>query len=202
MPLIDDVKSVCDRLAPLGWRDVLLAATGQQLDIKKATAAALRTELTKDLTAIDRTAPGFSDFALAGTKAIAAGFPANSLLYHALASPGVTKGINGFPTLKEIETIENFVFGVTPPTLASLKTRAGLTAAQKFSVVLFFYEYRPARDTVRSARPIWRSRERAFHGWALATRGIFPRIAVSCREWMTIPLPSACVRPDSPRFWR
>ena len=147
MTLIDDVKSVCDRLAPLGWRDILLAATGQQLDIQKSTAAALKTELTKNLTTIDRTISGFSDFALAGTKAIAAGSPANSLLYHAMASPSVVAGIGGFPTLKEIEAIENFVFGVAPQTLASLKTRAGLNAKQKLAVVVFCYEYRPARDT-------------------------------------------------------
>src|SRR6185503_7912659 len=86
-------------------------------------------------------------FALSGAKAITMGSPANSLLYHALASPNVKAGINGFPTLKEIETVENFVFGVQPPTLASLKTRAGLTGAQTLSVVLFSYEYRPAKDT-------------------------------------------------------
>ena len=147
MALIDDVKSVCDRLAPLGWRNALLALTGGQLDIQKPTSAALKTELTKNLSAIDRTAMGFTDFAFAGAKAITAGSPANSLLYHALASPNVKAGITGFPTLKEIETVENFVFGITPPTLASLKTRAGLSGAQTLSVVLFSYEYRPARDT-------------------------------------------------------
>jgi len=147
MALIDDVKTVCDRLAPLGWRDVLLAASGGQLDIQKPTAAALKKELTKTLTAIDRAKPGFSDFALSGKKAITAGAPANSLLYHALASPGVTAGLSGFPTLNEIEIVENFVFGVTPLSLANLQAKAGLTSAQKFSVVLFAYEYRPARDT-------------------------------------------------------
>lgn len=147
MLLIDQIKVICDRLAPLGWRNVLLAATGQQLDIQRPAAAALKAELTKNLTAIDRTVPGFADFALSGTKAITAGSPANSLLYHALASPGVTAGITGFPTMKEIETVENFVFGIAPPTLASLKARAGLSGVQKLSVVLFCYEYRPARDT-------------------------------------------------------
>lgn len=28
MALIDDMKALCDRLAPLGWRDVLLNVTG------------------------------------------------------------------------------------------------------------------------------------------------------------------------------
>lgn len=147
MALIDEVKAVCDRLAPLGWRDLLLNVTGGQLDIVQLTSAQLKTELTKALTSIDRAMLGFTDFSLSGTKAIAAGSPADSLLYHALASPNVTAGISEFPTLKEIETVENYVFGIQPPTLGSVKTRAGLTGSQRLSVVLFAYEYRPARDT-------------------------------------------------------
>lgn len=147
MALIDEVKALCDRLAPLGWRDLLLNVTGGQLDILKPTSAALKTELTKALAAIDRTVTGFTDFSLSGTKAMTAGSPTNSLLYHALASPNVTAGLSGFPTLKEIETVENYVFGVEPPTLGSLKAKAGLTGSQRLSVVLFAYEYRPARDT-------------------------------------------------------
>jgi hypothetical protein len=99
MALIDDVKAVCERLAPLGWRDLLLKVTGGQLDILKPTSAALRTELTKMLTAIDRTVTGFTDFSLSGTKAITAGSPANSLLYHALASPNVIAEISGFDSV-------------------------------------------------------------------------------------------------------
>ncbi|TKB94425.1 MAG: hypothetical protein E8D41_04360 [Nitrospira sp.] len=147
MALIDDVKAVCDRLAPSGWRDLLLNVTGGQLDILKPTSAALKAELTKTLTAIDRTVTGFTDFSLSGAKAITAGSPADSLLYHAMASPNVTTGLSGFPTLKEIETVENYVFGVQPPTLGSLKTKAGLPGSQRLSIVLFAYEYRPARDT-------------------------------------------------------
>ncbi len=147
MALIDEVKALCDRLAPLGWHDLLLKVTGGQLDIVKPTSAALKTELTKTLTTIDRTVTGLTDFSLSGTKAITAGFPADSLLYHALASPNVTTDLSRFPTLKEIETVENYVFGVQLPTLGSLRTKAGLTGSQRLSVVLFAYEYRPARDT-------------------------------------------------------
>jgi len=68
MALIDDVKAICDRLAPLDWRNALLNLTNGQLDIQKPTSAALRTELTKTLTAIDRTAVGFTDFSLTGCK--------------------------------------------------------------------------------------------------------------------------------------
>ncbi|HWF60683.1 MAG TPA: hypothetical protein VN666_10315 [Nitrospira sp.] len=126
---------------------MLLNVTGGQLDILKPTSAGLKTELTKTLTAIDRTVMGFTDFALSGTRAITAGSPAKSLLYHALSSPNVTTGLSGFPALKDIETVENYVFGVQPPTLGSLKAKTGLTGSRRLSVVLFAYEYRPARDT-------------------------------------------------------
>src|SRR5262245_25426523 len=147
MALIDDVKSICDRLASLGWRDLLQQVTGGQLDIQQSSTAALRAELIKPLTQIDRTATGFTDFALDGAKAIEAGSPAKSLLYHALTAPAVTAGLTGFPSLQEIETIENFVFGIEPPTLAQVRSRAGLTGSQRLSIVVFAYEYRPARDT-------------------------------------------------------
>ena len=45
MALIDDVKDVCDRLAPLGWRDLLKAVTNDALDIKQLTKAKLKEAL-------------------------------------------------------------------------------------------------------------------------------------------------------------
>src|SRR5262245_29071553 len=116
MALIDDVKVMCDRLAPLGWRDLLEGVTKDQLDIKQPTPARLRSELLKPLTGIDRTQRGFTDFSLDGGHAVTPGLPARSLLYHALASPEVGGGLRDFPTLAELETLENFVFGARPPT--------------------------------------------------------------------------------------
>src|SRR5262245_30334628 len=78
MALIDDVKRMCDRLAPLGWRALLRAVTRDGLDIGQATATALRAALVKDLAAIDRTVPGFEDFAPAGRRGVTAGEPALS----------------------------------------------------------------------------------------------------------------------------
>src|SRR5262249_1646914 len=66
-PLIDGVATACRRLAPLGWRELLLGATGGELDI---AAGDLKSELTKPLSRIDRSYPGFGDFATAGTRAI------------------------------------------------------------------------------------------------------------------------------------
>ena len=65
--LIDGVTTVCRRLAPEGWRDLLLAVSHDELDI---TTADLSTMLSQPLSQIDRTIPGFEDFALEGTRAL------------------------------------------------------------------------------------------------------------------------------------
>jgi len=90
--LISHVSESCRRLAMLGWRDLLLDATGGQFDL---LAKDLESELVKPLTKIDRTCPGFGDFALHGVRAIEPGYPDQSLLYHALAAPSVVAMRNG-----------------------------------------------------------------------------------------------------------
>lgn len=144
MALIDEVKRVCDRLAPFGWRDLLLQ---HGLDI---TAANLRQELTKDLPAIKRQIPGFEDFAFEGKRGIEAGNPARSLLFHAFASPNVVlsnqgSNANAYPTLAELEIIENYVYGIQPPSLQDLRVRA---QNQPLAIVVFASEYRPGAETV------------------------------------------------------
>jgi len=95
MALIDDVKAVCDRLAPLGWRSLLKAVTGNQLDIAKSTAAQLKTALTMKLTSINRTLPGFRGLQPAGGRGHHRGRSSASLLYHALASARVVRDDGG-----------------------------------------------------------------------------------------------------------
>ena len=151
MALIDAVKTACDRLATLGWRDLLLRVTGDQLDIRQPTAAKLRDALQTPLTVVDRGFTGFGDFAPDAKQGITPGLPGRSLLYHAFASPGVSTGVDGplrgFPTLREIEAVEHLTFGIEPPTLAALATRAALARGEKLTPVVFAHEYRPARDT-------------------------------------------------------
>lgn len=82
---------------------------------------------------------GFEDFA--GDKLIEPGYPALSLLYHALASPrvvppGFTMG--QFPSLDYLDTLENVIYGLQyfeKEELASLV------------LAVFAYEYRPAFKT-------------------------------------------------------
>src|SRR5215212_238463 len=110
--LIDHVTAVCQRLAPEGWRDLLLAVSNDELDIATAD---LSTMLSQPLSQIDRTVPGFEDFALEGTRGIEPGSPARSLLFHALASPNVFRDqdeneLSEFRTPPEIEAVENYVY--------------------------------------------------------------------------------------------
>lgn len=151
MALIDDVRKICRRLAPLGWRDLLMRITNDQLDI---TTSSLKAELTKKLPSIDRTHPGFADFAEDGERAVTARSPARSLLYHALASPLVVSDemgnrLGGFPTQEELDTVENFVFGVETPTISDLLSETG---ESELSIVVFAFQYRPAGGTCSRRR--------------------------------------------------
>lgn len=151
MALIDQIKALCDRMAPLGWAEFLRAATAQSLDIRQPTAAALRTELTKTLSGTDRTLTGLEDFSTEGRAAATAGEPSLSLLYHALASPLVVrdhtgKMFGGFATPAEIETLENFIFSLAPLNLPAFIAQQG--GAGKVAIVVFSSEYRPAAASV------------------------------------------------------
>ena len=122
MTLIEDITKICRRLESHGWKEILLE---HGLDI---TANNLKNDLDKVLTEIDRTVPGFEDFSLEGKRGIEPGNPSRSLLFHALASPNVVKDLNGnalsaFPTLAEIETVENYVYGSKPPSILELRRR-------------------------------------------------------------------------------
>lgn len=143
MSLIDDVKALCDRLDTRGWRALLLAVTGNRLDIRQPTAARLKSALAAPLATIDRTRAGFEDFHPSGNQGISPGRPARSLLFHALASPRVHPDPNvrepnpdDYPTLAEIDTLENYVY--------SLST-AGLVGP--IEVAVFAYQYREGTRT-------------------------------------------------------
>ena len=143
MPLIDEVQRICDRLAGAGWRDLFLL---HGLDIQ---ARPLADELYKTLS-IDRTLQGFEDFSLQGVRAIEPGHPARSLLYHALASPHVTEGVEAialadYASGAELDQLLNYVYGARTPTLAQLQVLAGPNAT--LGLVAFAYEYRPQSDT-------------------------------------------------------
>ncbi len=142
MRLVQEVEHVCRRLAPHGWAE-LFAAHG--LDITKSD---LGRELARPLRRIDRSLPGFTDFCAAGRRGIEPGSPAQSLLYHALASPGVTAGLRrqlrAFPTLAELEQVENYVWAARRASLESVRKLAG---DRPVAVVVYASEYRTAPRT-------------------------------------------------------
>ena len=145
--LISSVRAVCDRLTGAGWAELLRR---HGLDLAAGDLAA---ELSRALPAVDRTQPGFGDFALEGVRGIEPGRPALSLLFHALASPAVRGYRDGngiveiteFPTPAEIEIVENYVFGSSPPSIEDLRARAD---DAPLAIVVFATEYRPGEDTV------------------------------------------------------
>ena len=138
---LNRVATACHRLRPLGW-GALMAEHGLNLG-----AANLRAELLRALR-IKRHLPGFEDFSPAGTRAIEPGVPSSSLLLHAFASPNVigtnTIQLMDYPTLAEIDAVENLVFGIQPPSWSDLKNSQGNT---EIAIAVFAAEYRPASKT-------------------------------------------------------
>lgn len=76
LTLVARVAAACSRLSAGGW-DALLKQHGLNI-----AATDLRAELLRPLPHIDRTAPGFEDFAIEGCRGIEAGVPSRSLLFH------------------------------------------------------------------------------------------------------------------------
>lgn len=142
MSLLDDVKKICDRLAPLGWRDLLLSLTNDKLDIAQPNVAALAKTLSAALKDIDRNRMGFEDFHPLANKAITPGRPEQSLLFHALSSPLVHPTPNGtpsknqknYPTLDELDVIENYIYSLV----------ANRKDLDDTVIVVFAYQYREA----------------------------------------------------------
>jgi hypothetical protein len=101
--LLDFVREACHRLAEAGWRELMVQ---HGIDI---VAEDFAEELAKPIN-VDRSLPGFEDFALEGRRGIEPSKPALSLLFHAFASPGVVSyradgrdhSLRDFPTPAEI----------------------------------------------------------------------------------------------------
>lgn len=145
--LRDQVVAACRRLAPLGWKEMLLDASGGEFDIASPD---LPEHLTKVLSKIDREHPGFGDFSVAGARPVEPGSPDRSFLYHAFASPLVRTDragntLKGFPTLAEIEALENYVYGAAPPSLEELRASA---SGRRLGIVVFSLQYLPASRSV------------------------------------------------------
>lgn len=145
MALIQDVKSICDRLAGKGWRDLFLTVTNGEFDLSQTSAPRLRTALAAPLASIDRSITGFEDFHPTANQAVTGGKPSHSLLYHAFASPSVHPPANGepsgrqsdYPTLQELDTFENYIYSLV----------ADRTDLNDTFIAVFSYQYRVAKRT-------------------------------------------------------
>jgi hypothetical protein len=145
MDLLETVRVICKRLAPLGWAK-LLDRHGLKLDFRTLhNSRRFAAELKRPLT-IDRTVPGFEDFWPDGCRAIEPGRPSRSLLYHALASPLVHPVSVGaprashYPTLLELDAIENYIYNKARKSLVDLMPRK--EPGTRLVVGVFAYQYR------------------------------------------------------------
>ncbi len=134
-------------LSKNGWTTYLQEVLGVNLTL---TGDALRTELLKDLDKDalqklkDLPGSGFDDFA--GMNMIKPGFPAFSLLYHALASPRVrSAGIKAYPELEHIDVLENYIYALAE--WQHLKDIYEVKSNDDLVMAVFAYEYRPAFKT-------------------------------------------------------
>jgi hypothetical protein len=144
MALIDEVRNILSELAPHGWQE-LFAAHG--LDI---LAENLESELTNELI-IERKFPGFNDFSMHGVRGIESGQPAQSLLYHALASPNVlwsdtnkTQEITAFASFEQLDTIENYCYALANRRLEDFHEEV---PQEDLALVVFTNQYRSSVDT-------------------------------------------------------
>lgn len=128
-----------------GWTEYLSRYLNVNFDLQgEALKAELVKELDKEKLAVLRSQPGFQDFA--GTHLIKPGFPPFSLLYHAMASPRVRgAGFRKYPALKQIDTLENYIYALSP--WEDLKAIYNIRSNSDLVFAVFAYEYRPAFKT-------------------------------------------------------
>lgn len=130
-----------------GWTAYLSQELGVDLNGEgEALKAELIKELAKDKLVTLRTkeGAGFDDFA--GNHLIKPGYPAFSLLYHALASPRVRSAqFTAYPSLEQIDLLENYIYALYD--FKQLKSAYQINADKELVLAVFAYEYRPAFKT-------------------------------------------------------
>ena len=142
-----DFTALVQWLTKNGWGTYLKNTIGVNLSL---TGDALRAELLKDLDPnslkklTDDPTSGFDDFA--GMNLIKPGFPAFSLLYHALASPRVrSTSLAAFPDLVQLDALENYIYALAE--WDHIKQVYEVKSNEDLVMAIFAYEYRPAFKT-------------------------------------------------------
>lgn len=146
--MLTDLRNSLVRLSNGGWGSLF-----SNLNLDPASAT-LKDDLlapvplsSLELSQID----GFGDIAPDARRLIEPGRPAQSILFHAYASPNVFRDSTGtnftaFPTPADLDLIENVVFGLVPQSLDTVLARIGV--GPNVAVVAFAREYRQAAKTV------------------------------------------------------
>ena len=173
MSRFEGIATLCRSLVRRHWAAVF-AAHGLNLKANN-----LRREFNKKLM-VARTRPGFEDFCLNGERAIEPGDPAQSLFYHALASPHVhptpdnmPAANNCYPTPKELDLVEDYIYSLSP---------VGPTTFGRLVIGVFAYEYRPASSSAHG-----------YHADFVFSRTGIARVGTDPMAWDG---PSRSFRPD------
>jgi len=120
------------------------------LDLHNLDRHNLHERLTAQIN-IDFNVEGLEELSRDCRRGIEPGEPALSLLYHVMASPYVNPqwirkpDKDNYPTIEDLEIIENLVYSSANMTLDKLRDQA---AGRELAIVMFAYEYAPAVDTV------------------------------------------------------
>ena len=135
-----DVLRCLKRLAGAGWDSVFGKHGFSLRDVRSID------DLLRPLGGIDHRVPGFEDLHPAAFRAIEPGDPAKSLVYHALARPGIHPRPEGAPgdyaTLEELDLIENLIYSLA---------RDRLDLDRPWIVAVFAYQYRTGPRTTHRA---------------------------------------------------
>ncbi|MGI9508237.1 MAG: hypothetical protein ACR2QJ_02675 [Geminicoccaceae bacterium] len=148
MPLIQDLHALLQRLEAGGWKP-LFDRLGLDTGSDDLEADLLRD--VEDIAGV-RGLDGFEELCSRAKRLVEPGKPAESVLFHAIASPAVRTAPDGtqltaFPTAADLDLAENVVFGLQPPSLADIEARF---PDQHLAVGVFAREYRQKAGTVHA----------------------------------------------------
>ncbi len=146
-----NVQQLFEWMKTNGWAAHLQEVLGVNINL---TGDDLKKELLKEIdtgklnTLRQHEQSGYDDFA--GERLIQPGFPAYSLLYHAMASPRVRpEGIKAYCSLPQIDLLENYIYALCD--WAQLQSIYQLKENEELVFAVFAYEYRPAFKTPHHA---------------------------------------------------
>jgi hypothetical protein len=128
-----------------GWAVYIEKSTGADTKVLTIATPDNRGHIsfTKIIDNLSLKTAGFDDFA--GKRLIEPGYPAMSLLYHALASARVQPAgftEDQYPSIEQLDLLENYIYAVK-----KITAEQEAAIAKDYVLAVFAYEYRPAFKT-------------------------------------------------------